>query len=71
MRWLRKAARMLLPWPSRPDRQEAIASAGEEKLRSQAAAARAAAVEADLRRLAAENHWAAAIARTLRNGEGA
>lgn len=62
---------MLFPWPDRPQRRDAIASAEREKRRSQAAAGRAAAVEADLRRLAEQNHWAAAITRTLRKGEGA
>lgn len=62
---------MLLPWTPRPERRDAIASAEREKRRSQASAARAAVVEQEIRRLAAENHWAAAIARTLRNGGGA
>ena len=65
MNWLRKAARMLLPWPSRSERRDAIASAGREKRRSQASAAHAAGVERDIRRMAAENHFAAAIADQL------
>lgn len=59
---------MLLPWAPRYERRDAIASAEREKRRSQDAAARAAVLEHDIRRLAAENHWAAAVARTLRNG---
>ena len=61
---------MLLPWPAKQDRQADIAAARGEKERSQAAAARAAAIERDIRRLADDNHWAAAVARSLRNGEG-
>lgn len=62
---------MLLPWPARCERQALIAAATAEKERSQASAVRAAALERDIRRLAAENHWAEAVARTLRNGRGA
>ena len=62
---------MLLPWPARAERRALIAAATAEKERSQASAARAALLERDIRRLAAENHWAAAVAATLRNGKGA
>ena len=62
---------MLFPWPGRPQRQDAIAAAEREKHRSQAAAGRAALVETEIRRLADQNHWAAAVAATLRNGKGA
>lgn len=69
MTWLaeaaRKAARMLLPWPSRRERREAIASAEREKRQSRAAAAHAAQVEASLRRMAETNHFADAIAEQL------
>lgn len=61
---------MVLPWPTRPQRAGAIAAAEQEKHRSQASAARAGVVERDILRLAAENHWADAVARTLRNGGG-
>ena len=71
MRWLRKAASVLLPWPARSERRALIAEATAEKERSQASAARAKTLEWDIRRLAAENHWADAVARTLRNGRGA
>ncbi len=71
MRWLRKAVSVLLPWPARSERRALIAEATAERERSQASAARAALLEQDLRRLAAQNHWAAALAASLRNGKGA
>lgn len=61
---------MIFPWPARQEREMAIAQARAEKERSQAAAADAALLGRDILRLAAENNWAARMAR-LRNGEGA
>lgn len=69
MNWMRKAAGVLLPWPARAERRALIAAAAAEKERSQASAASAAVLERDLRRLAGQNHWADAVARTL-NGRG-
>lgn len=63
-----KAARLLLPWPARHERRQAVADAEQEKHRSQAGAAHAADVERDIRRMAAENHFAEVIAASLRQG---
>ncbi len=60
---------MLLPWPPRHERRAAIEQAREEKIRSQAAAAHAAVIEADIERAREENSFALAIARAFR-GEG-
>ena len=56
---------MLLPWPPRHERREAIASAEREKEQSRTRAAHAATVEQALHRMAAENHFAASIAEQL------
>lgn len=62
---------MLLPWEARSERRALIAAATAEKEHSQAAAARADVIKQDILRLAEENHWAAILARDLRNGRGA
>lgn len=61
----RKAARMLLPWPSRHERRRDIASAKAEKQHSRARAAHAAEVEQQIRRIAEANHFAEVIADQL------
>lgn len=64
----------IFPWPSRQQRQAAVAMARQEKERSRSAALHAAAIEQDITRMAAVNHFAAAIAATLvqdhRDGKG-
>lgn len=60
---------MFLPWPSKGEREAAIASARAEKERSQAAAAHAAVIGRDIRRAQEENSFARAIAAAFR-GEG-
>lgn len=65
----RKAARMLLPWPSRHERHRDIASAEAEKHRSRDRAAHAAEVEGQIRRIAAANHFAEVIADQLMGRE--
>lgn len=66
---------MPVPWPGRHVRHEAIASARREKERSQAGAAHAGVVKRQIEQLAAQNHFAEAIAEQLaqgrhRRGEG-
>lgn len=61
---------VLLPWPARHERQEAIGRARAEKEQSQARAAHAAEIEQDIDRIRHENHFAAAIAATLMRGHG-
>jgi hypothetical protein len=56
---------VIFPWPSRLERQAAVADARREKERSRSAAVHAAAIEQDITRLAAVNHFADAIAATL------
>ena len=53
---------MLLPWPARRQRQEAISDARREKERSQSSASHAAVIQRDIERLAERNHFAASIA---------
>lgn len=65
---LGRLAAAFLPWPPRPERQEAIRHARAEKEHSQASAAQAAAIEQDIDRIRHENHFAAAIAETLMRG---
>ena len=60
---------MMLPWPSKHDREAAIAAARAEKERSWATAARAAALGRQIEHGREENSFAAAIARAFR-GEG-
>ena len=64
----------IFPWPSRQQRQAAVADARREKERSRSAAVHAAAIEQDITRLAEANHFAASIAATLvqnhRDGKG-
>ncbi len=59
---------MLLPWPTREQRAEAIASAGRETEHSRDRAAHAAAVERDIRRMAETNHFAQTLAEQIMRG---
>jgi hypothetical protein len=59
---LRKAARMLRPWPGHRDRKAAISAARQEKEHSLARAEHAADVERQIRHLVRDNHFADAIA---------
>jgi hypothetical protein len=59
---------MLLPWPARRQRQEAISDARREKERSQSSARHAATIEQDIERIRQENHIAAAIAEHIMQG---
>lgn len=56
---------MLLPWPARRQRQEAISDARREKERSQSSAAHAAVIERDIARMAEHNHFAALLAEQI------
>jgi len=49
---------VLLPWPTRHQRQEAISDARREKERSQSSAVHAAVIERDIERMAEANHFA-------------
>lgn len=57
--------RVMLPWPAPHDRRAAIASARDEKEQSLAGAAHAAVIASQIKRMAAENHFAAKIAEDL------
>lgn len=63
---------MLLPWPSRRQRQAAIDTARAEKEQSRARLAHAMVIEHDIDRIRNENHFAAIIADHLthRRGDG-
>ena len=52
---------MLLPWPARHQRQAAISAARDQKERSRESASHAAAIGADIARMAERNHFAAII----------
>ena len=60
---------MLLPWPARHERQEAVSAARAEKEQSQARAAHAAVIEQDIQRIREGNHYAAVIAEQIMRGE--
>jgi hypothetical protein len=59
---------MLLPWPARHERREAVSDARREKERSQSGAAHAAVIERDIARMAEANHFASIIAEQLMRG---
>jgi transcription elongation GreA/GreB family factor len=59
---------MLLPWPARHQRREAISDAREEKERSQSGARHAAVIERDIARMAEANHFAQVIADQIMRG---
>ncbi|HEV2258592.1 MAG TPA: hypothetical protein VGS06_36185 [Streptosporangiaceae bacterium] len=61
---------MLLPWPSKHEREAAIAAAREEKESSQAEAAHAADIGRQIRRAQEENSFARAIAQAFRGEAG-
>jgi hypothetical protein len=61
---------MLLPWPSREQRQADISAARSQKEVSQAGAAHAALIERDIDRIRHENHFASLIADQFRRGHG-
>ena len=61
---------MLLPWPTRHERAQAIAAARSEKERSQASADRAAVIGRQIQHAREENNFARAIARAFRGEEG-
>jgi hypothetical protein len=61
---------MLLPWPSRQQRLDAINAARVEKEQAQARLARAIVIEHDIDRIRQQNHFAAAIADHLIRGHG-
>lgn len=62
---VRRAVEAILPWPSRQHRRAAITAARGEKETSRQAADRAADLRGAIDRLAAENHFAAAIAEQI------
>jgi hypothetical protein len=59
---------VLLPWPSRHQRLEAISHARSQKEVSQAGAAHAAVIGQDIERIRRENHFARAIAEQIARG---
>jgi hypothetical protein len=64
----------MFPWPSRHQRKAAITQARSDRHAAEARAADAATLEAQIRRIAAENHFADTIARQIimrHRGEGA
>lgn len=65
---------MPFPWPGRTSRHEAIAAARAERRRSQAGAASAKVVRADIEAMWEQNHFAQAIAEDIirrHRGQGA
>lgn len=54
-----------MPWPGRHSRHQAIAAARGEKERSQASAAKAETIRRQIERMAADNHFAQAIAEDI------
>ena len=64
--WLRKAVATLLPWPPKDERRAAISGAQREREKSEAAAAKAADLEHQIRRMTADNNFAQLIASQIR-----
>jgi hypothetical protein len=58
----------LFPWPSRSQRQAAIGHARQQKELSRIGAEHAAAIERDIQRIRADNHFAAKIAEQIMRG---
>jgi hypothetical protein len=61
---------VLIPWPSRQQRRDAIGRAREQKERSRLGAEHAAAVAGDIERMRRENHFGQLIAEQLMRGYG-
>jgi hypothetical protein len=61
----RRAVSILLPWPRKDERRKAVHAARQERLRSEQGAAYAEQVRQDIERMAATNHFAAAIAEQI------
>ena len=59
---------MILPWPLRHQRRQAISDATAQKAQSRAGAAHAAAIEQDIQRMRRENHFSALIAQHIAQG---
>ncbi len=59
---------LLLPWPLRQQRRQAISDARGQKEQSLAGAVHAAAIEQDITRMRRENHFAALIAEHIMRG---
>jgi hypothetical protein len=59
---LRRAAKVIRPWPVQRDRKAAVHAARQEKEHSLARAEHAAEVERQIRHLVRDNHFAEAIA---------
>jgi hypothetical protein len=55
----------LFPWPARSERKAAIAKARDGREQAEARAAEAVGVEAQIRQMAAQNHFAQVIAEQL------
>jgi transcription elongation GreA/GreB family factor len=68
VRYLRRLIDVLLPWPGRQQRREAISDARREKERSRSSAAHAAVIERDIARMAEANHFAQIIAGQIIRG---
>jgi hypothetical protein len=64
-RVFRRLMTVLRPWPPAHERRAAIQRATREKERSQAGARHAATLEAQLRQMAADNHFAELITRQI------
>ena len=56
---------VLLPWPSRASRQQAITAARDQKERSRQGASHAAEIERDIMQMAERNHFSALIAEEI------
>lgn len=65
---LRKVAAVVFPWPAKHERRAAIDAARTERERSEAAARRAGALQGQLRKIAADNHFSEAIVQQILRG---
>ena len=65
---VRRLLAAVLPWPHRKDRKAAVEAARRQAAESRRRAARARTIAAELTQMAADNHFADAIARQIREG---
>ena len=64
--WVRRVLRAVFPWPTRPERRQAIAAARRDRIAAERKAAHAKARAQRLGAAVAQNHIAETIARQIR-----
>jgi hypothetical protein len=65
-----RAVEVIMPWPGKHERAEAIREARRERKHAQEDAAHAKVIERQINRMLEENHFAETIARQILQGQG-